>query len=132
MEYAAARARLERMVAASTSPTLSAGEVDDLLRIGARPDVDGRLVDDADWEDTYDLNAAAAEGWRWKAAKVAADPNFSGDGTSVSAGDVAKQLLAFADTFDSEAGGSGGLGSTRIAGSTTSGIDPRDLGVVNL
>lgn len=31
------------------------------------------------WAPTYDLNAGAAEGWRWKAAKVAGSFDFSTD-----------------------------------------------------
>lgn len=34
------------------------------------------------WVPTWDLNHAAAEGWRWKAAKVATEFDFSTDGQS--------------------------------------------------
>lgn len=133
METPAARARLERMVAADTSPTLTAGDIDALLALAARPDADGLLVTDEDWTPTYDLESAAAEGWRWKAAKVAADPDFSADGVSVSASKVAETCLAMADKFDPNSGpAAGGLGSTRIASSIGSGLDPRELGIANL
>lgn len=36
----------------------------------------------APWSPTFDLNAAAAEGWRWKAAKAASWIDFTADGAS--------------------------------------------------
>lgn len=36
----------------------------------------------APWAPTFDLNAAAAEGWRWKAAKAASMIDFTADGAS--------------------------------------------------
>ena len=71
MDEAQARARLERMVAHDVEPTLSAGEVDDLFEQAKRVDSDGLIPSDNDWVPTFDLNAAAAEGWSWKAGKVA-------------------------------------------------------------
>ena len=55
------RERLERLVAASTSPTLGAGEISALLRGAVRPDSAGRLyTDDVAWT----ANAALAVGDR--------------------------------------------------------------------
>lgn len=55
----------------------------------AWPTDDGAAVDDATvtwteagpdlWVGAYDLYAAAAEGWRWKAGKVASEYNFATD-----------------------------------------------------
>lgn len=36
----------------------------------------------APWSPTFDLNAAAAEGWRWKAGKVAHMIDFTADGAT--------------------------------------------------
>ena len=36
----------------------------------------------ASWIPTYDLNMAAAEGWRWKAAKAADRTGFTADGAT--------------------------------------------------
>lgn len=66
-----ALARLQRMVAYDQAPTLSDDEVTDLLSLSQLVDSDGLAPSDADWTPTYDLNRGAAEGWRWKAAKVA-------------------------------------------------------------
>lgn len=74
MTEAEARARLERMVAHDVDPVLSSAEVDDLMEIAKREDSEGLAPSDDDWEPTFDLIPAAAEGWRWKAGK--ASPRF--------------------------------------------------------
>lgn len=67
--------RLRAMLQADEMPALTGDEV-------------AVLLDDADRGDAgdglrrYDLNAAAAEGWRWKAGKVAGLPNVTADGAS--------------------------------------------------
>lgn len=148
MDSASAQLRLEFMVAWDQDPVLSAQEVLELVRIAARPDVDGNsplniataapwaastlyvagsviiqtvgahrwwrcqtsgisaattplwpslggtdrgvsVVNDgtvvwgdngADWAPTWDLEASAAEGWRWKAGKAASRFGFTTDG----------------------------------------------------
>lgn len=129
MDAAAARARLERMVAWDTSPRLSADEVDQLLTLAARPDAAGRLALSEGWEPTYNLYAAAAEGWDWKAGKVAGDPDFSADGATISAGKVHKQCLDMADMYAKKAagGGTGGITSVRLSGTDTGRILPVDI-----
>jgi hypothetical protein len=71
MDADMALARLSNMVAATTTPALSDEDVDALLDYAIRPD------------GTYDLRRAAAEGWRWKAGKVAGGFTFSADGVAV-------------------------------------------------
>jgi hypothetical protein len=68
---------LGRMVAWEEVPALTAAELTELLDYGRR-------VDEYDATEAWDLNAAAAEGWRRKAGKVAgrfdfgtADQNFN-------------------------------------------------------
>lgn len=106
MEAADARERLESMVAASSSPTLTTAEVDQLMLIAARPDGDGLLPDAGGWSGTYDLNAAAAEGWRWKAAKVAGDFTFATDGQTFNRSDMVKACQAMALTYSKRVAGS--------------------------
>jgi hypothetical protein len=65
-----AKARLARMCAAAKEPTLTDGDLDDLVEIARRIDIDGLAPTDPDWTPTYDLDAAAVEGWQWKAAKA--------------------------------------------------------------
>ena len=77
---AAARSRLERMLAFSCEPTLTAPEVDDLLLTAKRPDQYGVAPSSDSWTPTWELNAAAAEGWRAKAAKAVNDTDFAVDG----------------------------------------------------
>lgn len=124
MDTAAARARLERMVAAGETPTLTKGDVDDLMAMAQRPDADGLTVDSDGWTPTYDLAAAAAEGWRWKAAKAAAQVDFSADGASVSMSKLRDACIAMAEQYegkgDTGAGG-GGIGTMTVG--TSSSID---------
>ena len=80
MTEAEAQARLERMVAHDSTPTLDATEVADLLAMSRLVDADGLAPTATGWTPTYDLNRGAAEGWRWKAGQVAADFDFKTDG----------------------------------------------------
>lgn len=76
--------RLTTMTAAESEPALSAIELDELVRLARRADTSGREIDDDDWTPTYDLNAAAAIGWTWKAGKAASDVTFNTDGQGFS------------------------------------------------
>lgn len=82
MNEAEARARLEAMVAADEEPALSFQEIAALLAMSKLVDAYGRAPSDPAWEPTWDLNRGAAEGWRWKAAKLAARYDFDADGQS--------------------------------------------------
>lgn len=85
MNLSDATARLQAMTQYSIAPTLTGGEITALLTFAQAVDVDGRSPDDEDWVETYSpvmLNAAAAEGWLWKAAKLSERENFSADGGS--------------------------------------------------
>lgn len=77
--------RLKRMVQSSIEPTLSDAELDDLLSLAQVVDADGRKPSNDAWEPTYgaiEINGSAAEGWRWKAAKLGAGETFSSDGAT--------------------------------------------------
>ena len=111
MDPAAARARLERMVAASSEPVLDAGDLDALLVLAARVDSAGHPVQvdgtgaptaGATWVPTYNLDAAAAEGWRWKAGRAAGDTGASADGATF-AGVSAADCLAQAEQYQRQA-----------------------------
>lgn len=51
------------------------------------------------WAPTFDLNAAAAEGWRIKAGKAAGGFDFAEDGQSFSRSQIVAHCRAMADTF---------------------------------
>lgn len=79
-----ALATLTRLTAASTDPeaTLDPDELQDLLDAAQRRDSAGRPVDDPGWQPTWNLDAAAAEGWQAKAGLVATSAstvNVEGD-----------------------------------------------------
>lgn len=90
---------LRDKVAATSRPTLSDDSLSALLDQHPRPDREGRLADDTDWAGSWDLNAAAAEGWRLKGAKVAGDYTFSADGASYNRGDVLANCLAMEQKY---------------------------------
>ena len=99
---AEARQRLERMLAWDTDPQLTQAEIDDLLQLAKRADAYGLGPDDPDWTPTYDLNAAAAEGWRWKAGKATGRYDLSDGGDSLSRSQVREACLEQARTFDAK------------------------------
>lgn len=77
--------KLNRMTASDSEPVLTEGDLEQLLADHSRPDAEGRLPADLNWAPTYDLNAAAAEGWRWKAARAGELTAVDLDGTKLSA-----------------------------------------------
>jgi hypothetical protein len=62
---------LKAETAAGFDPKLSDTELESILLRARLADTDGRAPSDEDWEPTYDLNRAAAHGWRLKAGKCA-------------------------------------------------------------
>jgi hypothetical protein len=73
------------MTAWNSEPALTDGELGELLDIYAIADMCGNPPDSDDWSRAHDLNAAAAEGWRWKAAKASEMIAADLDGTKLSA-----------------------------------------------
>ena len=71
--------------------------------------IDGGVVwEDAGsgWQGTYDLNAGAAEGWRWKAGKCAGRFGFMADGQSFQRQQVHAHCLEQAALFERRVNGS--------------------------
>lgn len=99
MDATEAQARLEIMVAADSAPTLSETEIGYLLTMCKLADSAGRAPDNDDWDPTWDLNRGAAEGWRWKAGKIAGDFNFSEAGGSYHLSDAVQHCQQMADRY---------------------------------
>lgn len=93
MDREVALTLLSEKVASTSRPTLPPETVAALLDAYPMVDADGRRPVDDGWVGTWDLNAAAAEGWRMKAGKVAGDFNFSADNASYSKADVLAHCL---------------------------------------
>ena len=78
--------KLKKMTAWDVEPTLTDGEIDELLIPCCLRDKDGLTPSDPSWTPTYDLNLAAANGWLLKAGRaspmVEVDPPGSGVFTS--------------------------------------------------
>lgn len=103
---AAARARLSLMVAATARPTLGTAEMDILLDGCRTRDVYGRSPSDAGWQESWDLNAGAAEGWRIKAGIVAADFSFTADDASYQRGEILASMEAMVAMYAAKVHGS--------------------------
>lgn len=99
MTEAEARTKLELMVLASEEPLLSATQLTDILTYARRPDADGLTYEDVGWTPTWDLDAAAAEGWRRKAGIAAARFNFSEDGQNFQRAQVYAHCLSQAEQY---------------------------------
>lgn len=102
---------LSFMVAADSEPTLGIAEVYSLLVIARRRDTYGLVFGDDGWTPTWDLRAAAAEGWRRKAGKVAGDYTFSTDGQSFSRSDMYAHCMEMSKQYRRGAIGSISFGS---------------------
>ena len=86
-----ARALLSVRVAANTEPALDAVAIEALLAGARRADSAGFAPSDAAWTPTWDLNAAAAEGWRWKAARAVGNVDVTAEGLSLSRSQLVAQ-----------------------------------------
>jgi hypothetical protein len=105
MEREVALGILTDRVAAASRPILSPETLGRVLDQWRTPDAEGRPATDAAWVGSYDLNAAAAEGWRIKAGMVAGDFNFSADGASYSKADVLAHCLEMETKYASRSHG---------------------------
>jgi len=133
VDEATARLRLERMVAWDQTPALTVEEMDRLLDLARRADEEGREPGDADWVPTWALGPAAAEGWTWKAARVAGHYDFNADGSSLSKSQVMAHCLRMAEVFGGA--GSGAAASASGAGTFELGhpvLYPDVVGNLNL
>lgn len=99
MDEAEARARIERMVVFDREPVLSTDDVDDLVAVAKRPDAAGLSPSAVGWVPTWELNAAAAEGWERKASRAAGDFDYTDDAGSYSRSAVFDMCKRQADTF---------------------------------
>ena len=99
MDREGAVSLLSDMTAATSRPTLAQARLEDLVDRFSMADRYGVAPKDDGWEPTWNLNAAAAEGWRLKAAAVAGDFNFSADGASYSKADVLAHCLELEAKF---------------------------------
>lgn len=96
MDPGLAEAQLRAMVAADNAPCLDDGQIWMLVQLAA----------------DSDLNAAAAEGWRWKAAAVAGEYGFSIDGQRFDRDQMHAMCLAMVGHYARRRSG-----STRVRGS---------------
>lgn len=99
MDEDTARDRLKSMVGWDQTPTLDAEQVEALLDYARRIDSSGIAPTATGWTATFDLNSAAAEGWRWKAAKVAGEFNFGADGQTFDRSQMSEMCLGMADRY---------------------------------
>lgn len=99
MTEAEARGKLELMVLADSDPALSVAQVDDILTYARRPDTFGYIYVDAEWTPTWDLDAAAAEGWRRKAGLAAARFTFAEDSQRFDRAQIYAHCLSQAEQY---------------------------------
>jgi len=84
MPDSALKTQLKRMTAWDSTPALSEDEIDALLAAFSKTDANDVAPGEDDWVETYNLRAAAAEGWRWKAAKASSSVSTDLDGDRLS------------------------------------------------
>lgn len=106
MTESEARAKFETMILADQDPVLDLDQIEDLFTYARRPDADGNDYTDADWEPTWNLDAAAAEGWRRKAALAVARFDFAEDGQSFHRAQIYSHCLTQAAQYARRAMGS--------------------------
>ena len=63
--------KLKQLTAWDIEPTLTEDDLTELLHTASLEDANGLAPLNEEWTPTYDLNAAASQGWLLKAAKAA-------------------------------------------------------------
>jgi hypothetical protein len=81
---AEARARITLFLNPGTEPVITSAEVDILVDIARKVDVNGVMPGDAAWVETYNVNLAVAQGWLVKAGRLADRYLFMDAGTMYS------------------------------------------------
>jgi hypothetical protein len=97
------------MIAVDVDPILSAADIEDLLEVAKRADPDGLGPSDENWTPTYDLDAAAAEGWRTKAGRVVPRFGVSIDGDALHRQQIYAHCLSQAEAYARRVTGSIGV-----------------------
>lgn len=110
LSEADARQRLNEMLQVDAEPTLGLQSVEDLIEFAKRVDSNGLAPSDTGWEPTWDLNAAAAEGWRRKAGAVAGRFNVTVDGDALSRAQAFSHCLQMAERYAARVAGTVQLG----------------------
>lgn len=85
---------LARLTDAATDPVLTSDDISDLVGVAARADADGLYRGDTGWTETWDVNAAAAEGWLRKAGRAATQFNFAEDGQRFDRAQIYQHCMA--------------------------------------
>lgn len=94
---------LKLYTAWQAEPQLSEPELEVLLERFAIADPDGLPPGDTNWTPTYNLNGAAAEGWRWKAARASELHSSDLDGDRMSADQVFEHCMRMVKLYSRSA-----------------------------
>ena len=106
MTEAEAEAALARLIDAETDPALTDEDMEDLLLKAARPDINGRTRQDANWSPTWDLDSAAADGWLRKASKAVSRFSFAEDGQRFERAQIYAHCIRMQEMYARKAMGS--------------------------
>lgn len=101
MDATAARQYIADRCRADDDPSLTAGELDELLELAKIKDPAGRPPSDPAWVPTWDLEPAIGQGWLRKADKAAGmyDQVSLGDGLSFARQSLYKNCVAQAEAY---------------------------------
>lgn len=84
---------------ASSEPEVSQSELSELVLSSRVPDREGRLPDDDDYDETFDINRAVASVFDLKASRVAAKFDLNVDGQALSRSQQYQHFTAQAALF---------------------------------
>lgn len=80
-------------------PDVASAAVGAFVDESARPDAEGRMPSEEDWDATYDLNAATASVWEVKAALVANRYDTSTDAQALNRSQLMAHFRAMAKMY---------------------------------
>lgn len=99
----------------SEDPILTNAELSAIVAMASIADSEDRSPDDADWNPTYDVASAIAQGWDIKAAKVVGAYQFRDTGLELHREQVYDHCVKQAVLWRSRAGGATGSNTIQIS-----------------
>lgn len=116
MDASTAKARLKTMTASASKPTLSETEIDQLISMFSVADANLNAPNSVGWAPTYNLRAAAKEGWKWKMGKASELISTDLDGDRMSAQQIFDHCKEMMNSYSGTA--SAAMGTTVSTGET--------------
>lgn len=99
MNRATIQGMIKAFAATANDPALSDEEIDLIIDMSRRQDINGKIWSDATWVETYDINWGVSRAWEMKAGKAAGLYTFLAGGQQFIRSDMIRHCQQMADRW---------------------------------